>query len=258
VPDRRGPARSGNRQRDGNKQGLLRHPGVELVKGVDLACPSPQESRCRARVLVVICDGHRQEHGRGKGQMTALKARAAGEADRELRDPYKGAMAGRRKRDQRDCVPQTRPSTPPPMSRTRDQRHPSRLGERQLPDVPGFDPQLGLGLSWPPGTKLILKSTRTTRPGRALTLAPHMASTKPGFVLLVIEASPCSAGSCSCDRRQGVRPRSDSRLPTPPSSIRSSRSPVGGSNRRGGRHRRLAAKPPGTVQIDLTGKATRS
>jgi hypothetical protein len=160
--------------------------GVELVKGVDLALSELHKVQVSRKVLVVICDGIDKNMDAARGQMTALKARAASEGIETFAIIYKGAMSGDGNVISA-MIAQTQTVNTAENVATAIHDILSRLGNRQYLTFPGFDPKLGVGLPWDGRPhNLILKVDKDEADPVALTLAPPWHLPRPGFPWLVV------------------------------------------------------------------------
>jgi len=160
--------------------------GVELVKGVDLALSELHKVQVSRKVLVVICDGIDKNMEAAKGQMTALKARAATEGIETFAIIYKGAMSGDGNVISA-MIPQTQTVNTAENVATAIHDILSRLGNRQYLTFAGFDTKLGVGLPWDARPhNLILKIDKDDTDPVALTLAPSWHLPRPGFPWLIV------------------------------------------------------------------------
>jgi len=160
--------------------------GVELVKGVDLALSELHKVQVSRKVLVVICDGIDKNMDAAKGQMAALKARAAGEGIESFAIIYKGAMSPDGNVISA-MIAQTQTVNTAENVATAIHDILSRLGNRQYLTFPGFDPKLGVGLAWDGRPhNLILKVDKDESDPVELSLAPTWHLPTPGFPWLVV------------------------------------------------------------------------
>ncbi len=160
--------------------------GVELVKGVDLALSELHKVQVSRKVLIVICDGIDKNMDAAKGQMTALKARAAGEGIETFAIIYKGGMSGDGNVISA-MITQTQTVNTAENIATAIQGILARMADRQYLTFPGFDPKLGLGLTWDGKPhNLVLKIDKDDADPVELTLAPPWHLPKGGFPWLVV------------------------------------------------------------------------
>lgn len=160
--------------------------GVELVKGVDLGLTELHKVQVSRKVLIVICDGLDKNMEAAKGQMVALKARAAAEGIQTFAIIYKGGMSGDGNVISA-MIPATQTVNSADNIATAIQSILSRMADRQYLTFPGFDPKLGLGLPWDGKVhNLILKYDKDDADPVQLTLAPPWSAVKPGFPWLVV------------------------------------------------------------------------
>ncbi|HEX3763160.1 MAG TPA: FHA domain-containing protein [Kofleriaceae bacterium] len=160
--------------------------GVELVKGVDLALSELHKVQVSRKVLIVVCDGLDKNMDAAKGQMVALKARAAADRIETFAIIYKGGMSGDGNVISA-MVPQTQTVNTAENIATAIQTILSRMADRQYLTFPGFDPKLGIGLQWDGKPhNLILKVDKDDADPVELSLAPPWHLPKPGFPWLVV------------------------------------------------------------------------
>jgi len=225
--------------------------GVELVKGVDLALSELHKVQVSRKVLVVICDGIDKNMDAAKGQMVALKARASGDKIETFAIIYKGANSSDGNVISA-MIPGTQTVNTAENIATAIQGILSRMADRQYLTFPGFDPKLGLGLSWDARPhNLILKIDKDDTDPVALTLAPPWHLPKPGFPWLVVSLAVLGGLVLVVI---GVKVFSPSPQPLPPPLVDPVvAQPPGGPQPPGAPSPAGQQKPPGTVQIDLTG-----
>jgi hypothetical protein len=160
--------------------------GVELVKGVDLALSELHKVQVSRKVLIVVCDGIDKNMEAAKGQLTALKARAAADKIETFAIIYKGAQSSDGNVISA-MVPGTQTVNTAENIATSIQGILARMADRQYLAFPGFDPKLGLGLSWDGKPhNLILKIEKDDTDAVELTLAPPWHLPKGGFPWLVV------------------------------------------------------------------------
>lgn len=160
--------------------------GVELVKGVDLGLSELHKVQVSRKVLIVICDGLDKNMEAAKGQMVALKARAAGDKIDTFAIIYKGGMSGDGNVISA-MITQTQTVNTAENIATAIQGILARMADRQYLTFPGFDPKLGLGLQWDGKPhNLILKVDKDDSDPVELSLAPPWHVAKPGFPWLVV------------------------------------------------------------------------
>jgi hypothetical protein len=160
--------------------------GVELVKGVDLALSELHKVQVSRKVLIVICDGLDKNMDAAKGQMVALKARAASDKIETFAIIYKGGMSGDGNVISA-MITQTQTVNTAENIATAIQGILSRMADRQYLTFPGFDPKLGLGLTWDGKPhSLILKVDKDDADPIELSLAPPWHLPKGGFPWLVV------------------------------------------------------------------------
>jgi hypothetical protein len=224
--------------------------GVELVKGVDLALSELHKVQVSRKVLIVICDGIDKNMDSAKAQMTALKARAAGEGIESFAIIYKGAMSGDGNVISA-MIPQTQTVNTAENVATAIHDILSRLGNRQYLTFPGFDTTLGLGLPWDGRPhNLILKIDKDDTDAVTLSLAPAWHLPRPGFPWLTVSLIALGVLVLVVI---GVKVFSPGQQPEPPQLVEPVvLQPPGGPLPAGAQQ---PAGPPqnGTVQIDLTG-----
>ena len=232
----------------GTQKDYFGSQGTELVKGVDLALSELHKVQVSRKVLIVICDGVDKNMETAKGQMTALKARAAGDRIETFAIIYKGAMSG-------DgnvigaMIPQTQTVNTAENVATAIHDILSRLGNRQYLTFPGFDTKLGVGLPWDARPhNLILKVDKDDTDPVALTLAPPWHLPRPGFPWLIVSLIALGALVLVVI---GVKVFSSGPQPLPPPLVDPVvAQPAGGPP--GAPQPSGPAPSPGTVQIDLT------
>jgi hypothetical protein len=160
--------------------------GVELVKGVDLALSELHKVQVSRKVLIVICDGLDKNMDAAKGQMVALKARAAADKIETFAIIYKGGMSGDGNVISA-MITQTQTVNTAENIATAIQGILSRMADRQYLTFPGFDPKLGLGLPWDgKAHNLIVKIDKDDTDPVELSLAPPWHLPKGGFPWLVV------------------------------------------------------------------------
>jgi hypothetical protein len=160
--------------------------GVELVKGVDLGLSELHKVQVARKVLIVISNGLDTNMEAAKGQMIALKARAAADKIETFAIIYKGGMSGDGNVVSA-MITQTQTVNTAPNIATAVQGILSRMADRQYLTFPGFDPKIGLGLPWDGKThNLILKIDKDDTDPIQITLAPPWNVAKPGFPWLVV------------------------------------------------------------------------
>jgi len=160
--------------------------GVELVKGVDLALSELHKVQVSRKVLIVVCDGLDKNMDAAKGQMVALKARAAADKIETFAIIYKGGMSGDGNVISA-MITQTQTVNTAENIATAIQGILARMADRQYLTFPGFEPKLGLGLLWDGKPhNLILKIDKDDADPVELTLAPPWHLPKPGFPWLVV------------------------------------------------------------------------
>jgi hypothetical protein len=160
--------------------------GVELVKGVDLALSELHKVQVSRKVLIVVCDGLDKNMDAAKGQMVALKARAAADRIETFAIIYKGGMSGDGNVVSA-MITQTQTVNTAENIATAIQGILSRMADRQYLTFPGFDPKLGLGLPWDgKAHNLILKIDKDDTDPVELSLAPPWHLPKGGFPWLVV------------------------------------------------------------------------
>ncbi|HEX3479073.1 MAG TPA: FHA domain-containing protein [Kofleriaceae bacterium] len=225
--------------------------GVELVKGVDLALSELHKVQVSRKVLVVICDGIDKNMEAAKGQMTALKARAAAEGIESFAIIYKGAMSGDGNVISA-MIPQTQTVNTAENVATAIHDILSRLGNRQYLTFAGFDTALGVGLPWDLRPhNLILKVDKDDTDPVALTLAPAWHLPRPGFPWLLVSLIALGALVLVVI---GVKVFSPSPQPLPPPLVDPVvAQPAGGPQLPGAPQPAGPLPSPGTVRIDLTG-----
>jgi len=160
--------------------------GQELVKGVDLALSGLHAVQASRKVLIVVCDGLDKNMDAAKGQLTALKTRAVGDQIQTFAIIYKGAQSGDGNVIS-TMIPQTQTVNSADNIATSIQGILARMADRQYLTFPGFDPKVGLGLTWDGKPhNLILKVDKDDTEPVALTMAPAWSASKPGFPWLIL------------------------------------------------------------------------
>lgn len=160
--------------------------GVELVKGVDLALTELHKVQASRKVLIVVCDGLDKNMDAAKGQLTALKSRASGDQIQTFAIIYKGGMSGDGNVIS-TMIPSTQTVNSADNIATAIAGILSRMADRQYLTFPGFDPKVGLGLTWDGKQhNLILKVDKDDTDPVQLTLAPPWSASKPGFPWLIL------------------------------------------------------------------------
>jgi len=228
--------------------------GVELVKGVDLALSELHKVQVSRKVLVVICDGIDKNMEAAKGQMTALKARAASEAIETFAIIYKGALSG-------DgnvigaMIPQTQTVNTAENVATAIHDILAHLGNRQYLTFPGFDTKLGVGLPWDARPHhLILKIDKDDADAVELTLAPPWHLPTSGFPWLIVSLIALGALALVVI---GVKVFSPGPQPLPPQLVDPVVvQPAGGPQLPGAPPPSGPSPAPGTQQIDITGNGS--
>jgi hypothetical protein len=160
--------------------------GVELVKGVDLALTELHKVSAARKVLIVVCDGMDTNMEAAKGQLIALKAQAKGDQIQTFAIIYKSAMSGDGNVIS-TMIPQTQTVNSADNIATAIAGILARMADRQYLTFPGFDPKLGLGLSWDGKQhNLILKVDKDDAEPVGLSLAPPWNVAKAGFPWLIL------------------------------------------------------------------------
>ncbi|HEX3761866.1 MAG TPA: FHA domain-containing protein [Kofleriaceae bacterium] len=160
--------------------------GVELVKGVDLALSELHKVLVSRKVLIVVCDGLDKNMDAARGQMVALKARAATDRIETFAILYKGAMSGDGNVISA-MIAQTQTVNTAENIAIAIQGILARMADRQYLTFPGFDSKLGLGLSWDGKPhRLILKIDKDDADPVELTLPPSGHLPRAGFPWLVV------------------------------------------------------------------------
>jgi hypothetical protein len=160
--------------------------GVELVKGVDLALTELHKVQASRKVLIVVCDGLDKNMDAAKGQLTGLKTRASGDQIQTFAIIYKGGMSGDGNVIS-TMIPSTQTVNSADNIATAIAGILSRMADRQYLTFPGFDPKVGLGLTWDGKQhNLILKVDKDDTDPVQLTLAPPWNVAKPGFPWLIL------------------------------------------------------------------------
>jgi FHA domain-containing protein len=170
----------------GSQSDYAKTQGEELVKGVDLGLTELHKVQVSRKVLIVICDGVDKNMETAKGQMTALKARAAGDRIETFAIIYKGGMSPDGNVISA-MINQTQTVNTAENIATAVQGILSRMADRQYLTFPGFDTKLGIGLPWDGKPhNLILKVDKDDADAVELTLAPPWHLPKGGFPWLVV------------------------------------------------------------------------
>ena len=160
--------------------------GQELVKGVDLGLTELHKVPVSRKVLIVICDGIDKNMEAAKGQMVALKARAAAEGIQTFGIIYKGGNSA-----DGNVISAMIPGATTVNSAeniaTAIQGILARMNDRQYLTFPGFDPKIALGLPWDGKPhNLILKYDKDDADPVQLSLSPVWSASKGGFPWLVV------------------------------------------------------------------------
>src|SRR5262249_46216427 len=138
------------------------------------------------KVLIVICDGMDKNMDAAKGQMVALKARAAGDKIETFAIIYKSAQSGDGNVISA-MIPQTQTVNTAENIATAIQSILTRMADRQYLTFPGFDTKLGLGLTWDGKPhNLIVKVDKDDTDPVEISLAPPWHMPKGGFPWLVV------------------------------------------------------------------------
>jgi hypothetical protein len=202
------------------------------------------------KVLIVICDGIDKNMESARAQMTALKARAAGEGIETFAIIYKGAMSGDGNVISA-MIPQTQTVNTAENVATAIHDILSRLGNRQYLTFAGFDPTLGLGLPWDGRPhNLILKIDKDDTDAVALSLAPAWHLPRPGFPWLTVSLIALGALVLVVI---GVKLFSPGPQPVPVELIEPVVMQPAGGPLPAGPQASVPSVPNGTVQIDITG-----
>jgi hypothetical protein len=232
---------------------LDRITGSALVKGVDLALSELHKVQVSRKVLIVICDGIDKNMESARAQMTALKARAAGEGIETFAIIYKGAMSGDGNVISA-MIPQTQTVNTAENVATAIHDILSRLGNRQYLTFPGFDLTLGLGLPWDGRPhNLILKIDKDDTDAVALSLAPAWHLPRPGFPWLTVSLIALGALVLVVI---GVKLFSPGPQPVPVELIEPVVMQPAGGPLPAGPQASGPSVPNGTVQIDITGNGS--
>jgi hypothetical protein len=160
--------------------------GVELVKGVDLALSELHKVQAARKVLIVVCDGMDTNMEAAKGQLIQLKAQAKTDQIQTFAIIYKSAMSG-----DGNVISTMIPSTSAVNSAdniaTSIAGILARMADRQYLTFPGFDPKLGLGLTWDGKPhNLIIKVDKDDTEPVQLSMAPPWHLEKGGFPWLIL------------------------------------------------------------------------
>jgi hypothetical protein len=160
--------------------------GQELVKGVDLALSELHKVQASRKVLIVVSDGLDKNMDAAKGQLTSLKARALGDQIQTFAIIYKGAQSGEGNVISA-MIPRPEVVNSADNIATSIQGILARMADRQYLTFPGFDPKVGLGLTWDGKQhNLILKVDKEDTDPVTLTMAPRWSVSKPGFPWLTV------------------------------------------------------------------------
>jgi FHA domain-containing protein len=160
--------------------------GVEMVKGVDLALTELHKVQASRKVLIVVCDGLDTNMDAAKGQLTALKAQAKTDQIQTFAIIYKSAMSGDGNVIS-TMIPQTQTVNSADNIATAIAGILTRMADRQYLTFPGFDPKVGLGLTWDGKThNLILKVDKDDAEPVPLSMAPTWSASKAGFPWLIL------------------------------------------------------------------------
>lgn len=159
--------------------------GVELVKAVQLAIAELSRVQAPIKALIVISDGDDTNPETAKAELTQAKKDAARASIQVSGIIYKGAI-----QKETNFLAALTPTT---VVNSADnivaaiQSILARMANRQYLTFPGFDPKLGLGLSWDGRAhNLILKYDKEDAEPVELTLAPVWRANKGGFPWLVV------------------------------------------------------------------------
>ncbi|HEY0193605.1 MAG TPA: FHA domain-containing protein [Kofleriaceae bacterium] len=170
----------------GTQKEYLGTKGVELVKGVDLGLTELHKVQAARKVLIVVCDGRDTNMEAAKGQLALLKQQAKTDQIQTFAIIYKGALS-----EDGNVISGMIPSTQTVNSAdniaTAIAGILTRMADRQYLTFPGFDPKLGLGLTWDGRPhNLILKVDKDDAEPVSLSLAPPWNQAKPGFPWLIL------------------------------------------------------------------------
>ena len=170
----------------GTQKDYLGTKGVELVKGVDLGLTELHKVQASRKVLIVVCDGMDTNMEAAKGQLALLKQQAKTDQIQTFAIIYKGALSG-----DGNVISAMIPSTQTVNSAdniaTAIAGILTRMADRQYLTFPGFDPKLGLGLTWDGKPhNLILKVDKDDAEPVSLSMAPPWNVAKPGFPWLML------------------------------------------------------------------------
>lgn len=160
--------------------------GQELVEGVDLALSELHKVQASRKVLIVVCDGIDKNMDSAKGRLTSSKARALSDQIQTFAIIYKGALSGEGNVISA-LVPRPDTVNSAENIATTIQSILARMADRQYLTFPGFDPKVGLGLTWDGKQhNLILKVDKDDAEPVELTMAPRWSMAKPGFPWLTL------------------------------------------------------------------------
>jgi hypothetical protein len=160
--------------------------GSEMVKGVDLALTELHKVQASRKVLIVVCDGLDTNMEAAKGQLTALKGQAKTDQIQTFAIIYKSAMSAEGNVIS-TMIPQTQTVNSADNIATAIAGILTRMADRQYLTFPGFDPKVGLGLTWDGKThNLILKVDKDDAEPVPLSMAPIWSASKAGFPWLIL------------------------------------------------------------------------
>lgn len=170
----------------GTQKDYLGTKGVELVKGVDLGLTELHKVQASRKVLIVVCDGMDTNMEAAKSQLALLKQQAKTDQIQTFAIIYKGALSG-----DGNVISAMIPSTQTVNSAdniaTAIAGILTRMADRQYLTFPGFDPKLGLGLTWDGKPhNLILKVDKDDAEPVSISMSPPWHVEKPGFPWLIL------------------------------------------------------------------------
>ncbi|HEX4421720.1 MAG TPA: FHA domain-containing protein [Kofleriaceae bacterium] len=170
----------------GSQKDYFGTKGVELVKGVDLGLTELHKVQASRKVLIVVCDGMDTNMEAAKGQLQILKQQAKNDQIQTFAIIYKSAMSGDGNVIS-PMIPSTQTVNSADNIATAIAGILTRMADRQYLTFPGFDPKVGLGLTWDGKLhNLILKVDKDDAEPTPLSMAPPWNVAKPGFPWLIL------------------------------------------------------------------------
>jgi hypothetical protein len=164
--------------------------GLELVKGIETALADLHKAQTSRKVLIVVGDGKDTNPEAAKGQLAALKKQAAQDQVQTFAIIYKSCEIAQQENNpvvinamvQAVSTVNSADSIASSIAAIL-----GRMADRQYLTFPGFDPKIGLGLTWDGKPhNLVIKVDKEDTDPVQLTLAPAWSPSKPGFPWLIL------------------------------------------------------------------------